>query len=155
MSTVTGRHDTTERGKDVPMPTAEVRAEVEDLLARYALGYDEGDLELIAECFTADAVMSIEVAGAEPAGPFYGREAIIELVRATARSQSDRRRHVLTNLVLEHEGDRARARSYLTLFAVADGELRAVTTGDYDAELRVTEHGWRLTRLQVRLDLPF
>ncbi|GAB2670646.1 hypothetical protein GCM10027271_33680 [Saccharopolyspora gloriosae] len=137
------------------MSTAEVRAEVEDLLAAYALGYDEGDPELIAECFTADAELSLEVGGEEPAGPFRGREAIVEMMRATARSQSDRRRHVLTNLVLQHEGDRARARCYLTLFAVADGALRAVTTGDYLTEMHRTEQGWRLTRLRIRLDLPY
>lgn len=155
MSAVTGRPDTTQPAEDGPLPTAEVRADVEDLLARYALGYDEGDLELIAGCFTTDAMMSIDVDGAERAGPFHGREAIVELVRATARSQSDRRRHVLTNLVLKHSGDQARARCYLTLFAVADGALRAITTGAYVCDLRRTEQGWRLTRLQIRLDLPF
>ncbi|WP_243787847.1 nuclear transport factor 2 family protein [Saccharopolyspora gloriosae] len=137
------------------MPVAEVRAEIEDLLARYALGYDEGDLDLLADCFTTDAVMSIEIDGAESAGPFHGRDAIVDLVRETARSQSDRRRHVITNLVLEQAGDQARARNYLTLFAVADGALRAIATGSYLSELRRTEQGWRLTRLRIRLDLPY
>lgn len=61
MSAVTGRGDITAQGANGPMPAAEVRAEVQDLLARHALGYDEGDLKLIAEC---------RVGGADPArGP--------------------------------------------------------------------------------------
>ncbi|GAA3354183.1 nuclear transport factor 2 family protein [Saccharopolyspora gregorii] len=138
--------------------SAAVRSAVEDVLARYALGYDEGDLELLADCFTADAELSVHVADGAVTGPVRGRDAIVELVRGTAGSQRDRRRHVLSNLVLEHAGDRARARSYLTLFAVADGALRAVTTGRYLAELRGAPDGsggWRISDLRVELDLPF
>ncbi|MCA1191537.1 nuclear transport factor 2 family protein [Saccharopolyspora sp. 6V] len=138
--------------------SAAVRSAVEDVLARYALGYDEGDLELLADCFTADAELSVHVADGAVTGPVRGRDAIVELVRGTARSQRDRRRHVLSNLVLEHAGDRARARNYLTLFVVADGALRAVTTGRYLAELRGAPDGaggWRISNLRVELDLPF
>ncbi|MBK0868041.1 MAG: nuclear transport factor 2 family protein [Saccharopolyspora sp.] len=137
------------------MSTGTARGEIEDVLSRYALGYDEGDLALLEEVFTEDAVLTIRIADGDLIGPFEGRAAIIGMMRDTAQTQQDKRKHVISNLVLDERGDTATARTYLTLFSVADGQLTALTTGRYETELRSTGDGWRLDSVHIALDLPY
>jgi ketosteroid isomerase-like protein len=98
------------------------RIEIEQLCARYALALDSGDADAVGVLFTADAVF--DVAGT----PFKGREKIQDFargLRATFKLDSrppaddlGRRftpmRHVISNLVLDVNGNTATADSYWT-----------------------------------------
>lgn len=132
------------------------RHEIENTLNRYALGYDDGDLALVEDTFTPDAVLSMRVAGGDLAGPFEGRDAIMELFRSSAASQQgQQRRHITSNVIVDAEGDRAHSTAYVTIFTAANGSLEAVSTGKYEDELVRTSSGWKFTKRHIALDLPY
>lgn len=132
-----------------------VRHEIENTLNRYALGYDDGDLAMVKNTFTSEAVLTLRVADGALVGPFEGREAIVNMMREASHSQSDQRRHITTNVIIDVEGDRAESVSYLTIFSAQDGTLTALSMGKYEDELVHTEAGWKLSKRHITLDLPY
>ncbi|PXY29402.1 nuclear transport factor 2 family protein [Prauserella sp. PE36] len=137
------------------MTSSSVRDDIENTLHRYAVGYDDGDLRLVEDSFTPDAVLTLRIGNGDLVGPFEGRDAIMRLMRDSAHSQDDQRRHVTTNVIIEADGDTASCLSYLTIFSAKDGVLTALSTGKYDDELVRTEAGWRLRKRHIALDLPY
>lgn len=138
------------------MLTATHRHEIENTLHRWALGYDHQDAAMLTECLTENAELTMSVGGEPVSGSFAGRAAIIELARATWHHQEGRRRHVLSNLIVEHAGNgRATTTSYLTIFSIRGGTVRPLSTGQHDDEL-TWQHGvWRISRRSMSLDLPY
>jgi uncharacterized protein (TIGR02246 family) len=131
------------------------RAAIDDVLNRYAQCIDADDLDGIAECFTEDAVLTMVAAGKTSVR--NGRSEILATFRASfaARSpDSPPRRHVVTNLVLlEHSSDQARARCYVTVLRIVDGEAKTSTTGIYtDRLVRDTGGGWRIIERRGEFD---
>ncbi len=132
------------------------RAEIENLLHRYSLAYDRNDMPTMAGTFTDEAVMTLRIAGGDLIGPFDGREAIMKLMTDSLASQTDQRRHLTTNLVVESEtDDTASVVSYLTLISVADAKATLLSTAVYEDELRRDADGWRFTKRHIELDLPY
>ncbi|EAU62920.1 ring hydroxylating beta subunit family [Stigmatella aurantiaca DW4/3-1] len=128
---------------------------VANLVAEYALAYDERDWDALIECFTPDASLTLRVAGGDRVGPFRGHAEIMRLMRGSAAAQDDRRRHVCTNLMVSPTGSgMAAARSYLTLLSVRDRRLTVLSTGTYTDEVALTEGTWRLRTRHLELDLP-
>lgn len=132
------------------------RGEIENLLNRYALAYDENDMGEMAACFTEDAVLTMRVQDGDLVGPFEGRDEIVRLMKDSLASQNDQRRHVTTNMVVrESDATAAKVVSYLTLIAAQDGTSRLLSTARYDDELARVDGGWRFSRRHVALDLPY
>lgn len=132
------------------------RAEIENLLNRYSLAYDKPDMAVMAATFSDDAVMSLRIGGGDIIGPFDGKEAIMKLMTDSLASQSDQRRHLVTNLVIEKEtDDEATVTSYLTLISVADGKASLLSTAVYEDEVRKDDGEWRFTKRHIELDLPY
>lgn len=134
------------------------RGEIENLLHRVSWGYDEGDVDLIAASFAGDARMSMRIGdrGGDLVGSWEGREAIRALHADSLAAQSDQRRHVVSNLVVESEtGDAASVVSYLTLVAVAGGKAAVLSTGWYRDQLVRTSDGWLIRDRYLYLDLPY
>lgn len=136
--------------------TADERLAVHDLVSRAAWGYDEARLDVVASCFAADAVMTVEVAGAGAPARVEGRDAIVALIRSSIESQNDQRRHVMSNVFLESDDAPAPvAISTLTLVVVANGTARVLSCGTYRDELVRDGDAWRIRRRDLRLDLPY
>lgn len=132
------------------------RGEIENLLNRYALAYDENDMAEMAACFTEDAVLTMRVQDGDRVGPFEGREAIVQLMKDSLASQNHQRRHLTTNMVVrESNATAAKVASYLTLIAVQDGTARLLSTARYDDELVHVAGGWRFSSRHIALDLPY
>lgn len=132
------------------------RGQINDVLNRYAWGYDENKLDVIGECFTADAVFSMRIADGDLIGPFEGREAILGLMKGSLESQTDQRRHVTTNVFFESdERDAAEVMSYLTLISVADGRLNVLSSGWYRDRFVLDGDRWRIRDRYLQLDLPY
>src|SRR5512139_1255447 len=113
------------------------RGDIENTFHRWALAYDEKDLETMSDCFTEDAVMTLRIGDGDLVGPFDGRDAIMGLMSSSLESQTDQRRHITTNIIIRSEDDsKANTESYLTLTAVENGAIRLVATGRYVDELR-------------------
>jgi 3-phenylpropionate/cinnamic acid dioxygenase small subunit len=129
--------------------------QIRNLVFTYARAYDERRLDTLGDCFTADAVFAWEIAGGPSGGPFEGRDAIVSSNAASLASQDDTRRHVMTNVIIEGDGDKRTVTSYLTLFAHQDGQLRALTTGVYSDEVVRVDAGWKFRNRHLLCDLPF
>jgi hypothetical protein len=87
------------------MLSAEDRFAISELLSRMAYYYDENHLDDLAASFAPDAVMSMQIGGGDMVGPFEGRDSIMELYRGAKASQTDVRRHDITNIMFDASGD--------------------------------------------------
>jgi ketosteroid isomerase-like protein len=128
-------------------------AAVLDTLYEYAWAVDECDAEVLADCFTEDAVIDTTVADGTAVPRLVGREGIVEFIRAGRERQQDRRRHLVTNPRVLEEGDgRAIVHSYLLIAATVDGQLRINCTGTYRTEFVLDGGRWRIKTKQIQLD---
>jgi 3-phenylpropionate/cinnamic acid dioxygenase small subunit len=130
------------------------RAEIDEVLNRYAQCVDADDLAGIAACFTEDAVLTMVAAGRTSIR--NGRSEILATFQASFAARtpaSPPRRHVVSNLVLqEHTGDGARARCYVTVLRIVDGEVRISTSGTYTDRLVRDADGWRIKERRGEFD---
>jgi uncharacterized protein (TIGR02246 family) len=130
-------------------PSLDDRFGISDLFVRYACALDAGDAETVIDCFTEDGTL------VSPAvGEHTGRAAITAFAHRFARFQKSgsQLRHVISNLMMEVEGDRAQATCYLTVFLTKDGKSSLLAPGRYDCELRKTGGQWRFQRRVVLHD---
>lgn len=126
---------------------------IHELLARSAWAYDEKRLDVLESCFTVDARMRLRIGSGDFGEPHDGRAAILQLIRGALESQSDQRRHVISNVFFEsEEQDSAVVVSTLTLLATADGRISVLSAGVYrDTVVRAPE-GWRFRERLLSLD---
>lgn len=134
------------------MLSSEDRFAISELMARMAYCYDEGELDALEDCFCEDAVVSMRIAGGDIVGPFEGRDNVMGLYRNAKASQSDVRRHDITNLFFNTSDGAVAATSYLTLFATENGETRLLTTGVYRDQLEQRDGHWKVRRRHIDLD---
>lgn len=132
------------------------RAEIEDLQARYMFALDWQDADAYAATFAEDGVL--DWAG----GVVTGREAIREEVKgmragfakheaADAPERPARLRHMITNLVLKIDGDRATARAFWFEF---NNDVRGRRPylgayGHYEDELRRVNGRWLFSKRKI------
>jgi hypothetical protein len=127
------------------------RSAIENLANRYSLAYDTADLETIEKVFTQDATFSLVIAGGDRIA-FEPRDAIMKLMRDSLESQTDQRRHVNSNLIVEGTEDGVtRTKHYLSLFATENGEISLLAAGLYSSE--IVEEGGSLRFKSLHLDL--
>ena len=79
-----------------PMP-ADYSA-IAELFARYGAAQDLHDRELMATTLTADATVTIHIVGMDSIGPLAGRDTIVSFFGDILDSQTDQRRHSITNI---------------------------------------------------------
>ena len=137
------------------MPSAEDRFAISEVLNQMAYYYDEGHLDALAACFADDAIMSMQIAGGDMVGPFEGRDNIMELYRGANSTQTDVRRHDITNIMFDASGDTLSVISYLTLFATEHGETKLLTTGVYRDQVAQVGDEWKITRRHIDLDSAY
>jgi hypothetical protein len=133
------------------------RSEIEHVLARWALGYDEGDVPMMESCFTEDAQMRMEIGKLDGTqdvmGPYVGRAEVMSLFTDHQGEQSDQRRHVTTNLVIaDDRGGEASVVSYLSLFVTDENGTRLQATGVYRDEFVEQAGEWRIRERFLHLD---
>lgn len=127
-------------------PTVQLLLDERDitrLCYRYGTALDARDWAGLRTCFTDDAVTVYE-----GLGEFQGYAAI-EQVCQGALSPLDRSHHVITNVLVDVDGDTATAQCYLQAQHVkagtAGGELYMIA-GRYTDRLTRTPDGWRFAR---------
>ena len=137
------------------MPSAQDRCNISELLNRMAYYYDENHLDDLAACFATDALMSMQIDGGDIVGPFKGRDSIMELYRGAKSSQTDVRRHNITNIMFDASGDALAVTSYLTLFATENAETKLLTTGVYRDQVGQIDGEWKIARRHIDLDSAY
>ena len=135
---------------------AGLKLEVHELLSRAAYALDEQDLQMLAACFAAEAEFRMQIAGNPPIPPFVGHAAIMELMRNSMATQTDKRRHVVSNIFFAAEGDtEVRVVSNLTLFGTENAVIRLISTALYRDRVVRRDGRWLLAERSIELDLPY
>src|SRR3954453_10159661 len=127
-------------------------AVIAELFARYGASNDLHSRELMASTLTEGAAATIHIAGADSIGPLAGRDTIVSFFGDILDSQTDQRRHSITN-IRRLEGDRVNA--YLTLIVTDDGETVVKSAGIYEATVAEEDGDLRLSGLVLSLDRGF
>jgi uncharacterized protein (TIGR02246 family) len=121
------------------------RLGVADLFTRYCCALDNGEVETVVACFTADAVLKspvVDLKGAEAIRAFANRF-------AAQRAAGAQFRHMVTNIAVELDGDQARATAYLMVLISQNGAHRTLPPGRYECDLVKQGGKWRFTRRTV------
>jgi len=127
--------------------------DINNLFIRYATSLDRGDVEAVVSCFTGEASLVSPVLG-----EFSGHAGIRDFASRTARLKHDEGvqfRHVVSNLVVDVEGDTAGAICYLLDFRTRDGKTELLSPGEYECILRKINGRWLFERRVVVMDRPF
>jgi hypothetical protein len=127
--------------------------DVHNLFVRYTTSLDACDVESVVDCFAADGWLDSPVLGR-----FEGREGIREFALRTVKVRDERGgrfRHVVSNLRVETEGDRAVTRCYVLDFLTVKGTTELLSPGEYHCELSRTGGTWRFASRAVHMDQAF
>jgi 3-phenylpropionate/cinnamic acid dioxygenase small subunit len=125
--------------------SAQDRLAVEEVLTRYAFALDRRDWDLLATCFAQDAELVYE-----PLPPFTGFAALQAAMRSGLEGTTTQ--HMITNIRVAVDGDRASAWSYGQATHRRDGLDGGnlfVTGGAYEDALARGDDGWRIARRHV------
>lgn len=134
----------------------EQRLQIEALLIKAANDLDERNFSGMEACFAEDTKVVIRVDSIGLAETLEGREALMALVKDRVAAQTDKRRHIITNVLIEPEGEnRARAISYLTLLSIEDGKVDVLTSGCYRDLVVYRDDIWLIAEREIELDLPY
>lgn len=129
----------------------EDRLDVMDLVARYAECVDSGDAAGYAALFTPDGVVE------HSAGSVRGRaevQAWVEgLVRENRVGKASRLKHIMGLPVIRGDGDRATARTYVTIPRHMDsGEIVIRLAGTYFDDCVKQDGAWLIAKRVIDLD---
>ncbi len=123
------------------MSEPEDRQDISDLLVRYATGIDRRDWPLFRTVFTDDCELDYGVIGT-----WKGVDAVTDFMEKT-HELAGHTLHRLSNQVIEVDGDKAVARTYVdALIMVGDEGAGVNGVGFYDDEIVRTPDGWRIAR---------
>lgn len=137
-------------------PTLDDRQALQEVIHRYCWAFDERRADLLAECFTTDAVWQASVMAETRVGPFVGHAAVQEWLGRFWDHQRDQRRHLILNFIVEDlQGDEATALAYLLLMGSSNAESRMETVGLYRLRYRREDVRWRISELAAGFDSPF
>jgi len=137
------------------MLSADDRFAISELLAKASFAYDQRDLDLLESCLCDDASISFRIGGGDMAGPYEGRETVMGVYRGAMESQSDVRRHVVSNMMLTPKDNGVDVVSNLTLFATQDSVTKLLTAGLYYDTVRQESGEWRIAKRHVELDSAY
>ncbi|BBX89446.1 nuclear transport factor 2 family protein [Mycolicibacterium boenickei] len=119
----------------------EDRADIIDVLVRYATGIDRRDWPLFRTVFTADCVLDYgEI------GKWNGVDAVTEFMDQV-HAMAGHTMHRLSNHAITVDGDTATARTYVDSLIMAQDNSSGVSgIGFYDDDLVRTPGGWQIAR---------
>ena len=123
------------------------RAEIEDLIVRYATAVDSRNWSLLDQVFADGAEIDYRPNG----GPVSTYPAMVDLLSASLEPFAATQ-HVMTNMAIDVEGDGATVRFYRVghMVMLIDGdEVMLDEGGFYDLVVRRDPVGWRITSLRA------
>jgi ketosteroid isomerase-like protein len=130
---------------------------VAETLARFGFTFDERDRAGLEDCFTEDAVFTASIGGTQDLGTFRGRDKAVRWLTAYWETQTDQRRHLVTNVMVDHlTEDSAVATCMLFVTCAKDGAMRPQTAGFYCTRMRREADGaWRIQHFDAGFDAAF
>ena len=128
----------------MPLEISDVLA-IHQLYANYSFASDHGDGAAYAACFTSDGVFEM------PGRRVEGADALA----ASSTNASDgapAMRHMLSNIVVDGEGDQARGKAYATLLRTQAAPVAILMTGEYSDHLVRVDGSWRFSQRRFTPD---
>jgi hypothetical protein len=133
----------------------EDKAAISDVLIRYATSIDQRDWTMFRTCFTEDVTLDYD----SGIGTYKGREVFTKRFEE-GHAKIGPTMHKLTNFVINVDGDKATAKSYVDALLMpleAGGHVRRAN-GFYEDTLVREKDGWKIasrkfTTVQI-LDTP-
>lgn len=135
---------------------ADDRAAIEDLHGRYLFAFDWNDAATYAATFAEDGILDYG------AGEVKGRKAIAEFIEAGRKRNEEARaktpagerprvgRHIITNIVVKVDGDKARGLAYWTHMTTGPNGYGTVDFfGHYEDELVKVNGEWLYARRRI------
>ena len=136
--------------------TPQEKLEIHELLSRAAYALDERKVDMLAASFAAQARFSMRIGGGDLVGPFEGREGIMKLMTDSMAEQTDKRRHVVSNIFFDgEEGGNPVVYSNLTLMATEHGEIALLSAGVYRDVITRDSGDWEILDRYLELDKPY
>jgi hypothetical protein len=134
--------------------------EITDLVSRLGVCLDEGRFDDMRSLLAGEATAQT------PGGAAVGRDAVVAQARRNHEPQWGHE-HVITNVLVDLDGDRGKVRANVVLYAAPDNAPDADSTTDSDSTIPPllapkvtfilggvygfdvvrTEHGWRFSRV--------
>lgn len=110
---------------------------------------DMGDVDALVSCFAPDGSLESPAVGA-----YTGHESIRNFATRFARFRQNgsQLRHMISNLLIEGESERASARCHLCVYLTRDGASRLLGPGQYNCHLRKHEGRWVFEKRVVVMD---
>jgi len=125
------------------------RLQIQEVLHRYCHCLDRGRWTEFAALFTEDCRLDLS----QVLGLYEGQAGVRQFTEMMATTNLFMR-HMVTNVVIEGDGDRARVQSYVTAITGPTGSKPQQATGLYEDEL-IKRHGrWLLHDRRLTLDVP-
>jgi len=125
------------------MQALQDKLEIHELLARYARGVDTRDWDLWRDVFTSDATVDYSSAGAMAGS----RDEVAASLEA-GMNTLPWTQHVITNIEVELDGDRAKVRAmFLNPMQLPGLDEPSCCGGYYHHDLVRTPDGWKSAKL--------
>ncbi len=122
------------------------RLAIEDLVNRYCHNADYNPPESMRDLFVPEAIWEVPAMDLR----CEGIDAIVAFF-TQSRAGVDSFRHVISNLVVEGDGDQATAACYLQVIKVVEDPKQIVSFGRYQDTLVRTALGWRLQHRMIAM----
>ena len=120
---------------------------IQELMARYNFALNFGDEEAWVDCFTKDGVFEC------PFGTHKGSSALHQYIsERTAERHEHPVRHMLSNIIIDVQDDRASVKSYLLMLQVLPEGMQLLTTGIYTDDLVKIGGAWCFCHRKLQLD---
>lgn len=119
------------------------KAEIAEVLVRYATGIDFKDWALFRSCWTDEVDIDYG-----DLGTFTDADQFTELMKQIHGGMGQTY-HRISNIVVDLDGDRATARSYVRAVLMAvpgDSNSWIDALGHYDDQLTRTADGWKINK---------
>lgn len=131
--------------------------DVGNLLTTYSASFDRGDCAAAATVFTDDATMTLSVGDQGTVGTWTGRDEIQGMLQGAADAQQpgEQRRHHVSGVRIEADGDAVTVRSVLLVTRALEGTVAILTSGAQVDQLVRTPDGLRIASRALHVDVPF
>jgi len=137
--------------------SVEDKLAVHELLARVSSAMDEHTVQDLVGLFAENAKFSMRIGGGELIGPFEGRASIVSMMDTTISAQTDKRRHLVSNIFFgsRDETGMVEVSSNLTLLSTEHGEITLLSAGVYHDRVQQVDGDWQLFSRHLELDKSY
>lgn len=122
-----------------PLEWLVARAEISDVITRYALWFDDQNWDDFADLWTDDASFEVDDQG------FFGKEAVLHFL-STCLPPSYVSKHMLSQPLIELAEDGATAKVRTDVVWIAQDFSNKIVARYNDDMVRGTDGKWRITR---------